>query len=422
MGNLTGTLGFEQAMVMRIGLALALGLFIGIERERSGKHLGVRTFAFVAIAGALSWQVSVEATMLFLIFTGILAVLINIQHIFKGEALEPTTAVVLMLTGVLGVLVGQGQTIVPVAVGVLTVALLTWKAALVAFSLGVTQTEVRAAVTLALFTFVIFPLLPEGYVDRWNILDLRAAWLTVVLIAAMGFANYVLLRQYGSRGVLYTGVLGGLINSTVTVAELARRTRGDNGLCPRMAFWAILFANSAMLLRNGVLLAIIAPQTLPYVVVPLGAMMAATLAGIILSPVATKSEQAPQLQLSSPFTLKSVLKYALILISMTLLADLARRAAGDSGFYVVSLLGGAVSSASTSASAATLTAAEKLLPHTAAIGTLLASMTSSFIHVPVIWRSGERSGPWQRVAVTTVMVLIAGAAGILVNMMWFQLM
>lgn len=415
-----GSFELEQSMVMRLGLSLALGLFIGLERERAGKHLGVRTFAFVAVAATLSMLVSPEAMLLFIGFVALLALLLNIQHLLRKESLELTTAVVLLLTALLGVMIGQGQTLVPVAVGVITVALLTWKPELVAFSLGLPQTEVRAAVMLALFTFVIYPVLPVGYVDPWRLLDLRAAWMTVILIAAIGFANYVLLRRYGSRGVLYTGILGGLVNSTVTVAELARRTRVGAGLSPRMAFWAMLLANAAMLIRNGLLLAIIAPLTLPYVIVPLGAMLLATLLGLVIAPRNQSMEQATQIELSSPFTIMSVLKYGLVLVTISLLGDLARRAVGDNGFYLVSLFGGAVSSASTSASAATLTAAGKLLPATAAAGALLASMTSSLIHVPVIWRSGQHTAPYRRVAATTAFVLLAGAGGIFVNTLhWF---
>jgi len=414
-----GIFGEEQTAVIHLGLALALGLFIGLERERAGKHFGVRSFASVAVAGALAAQVSALVTALLLAFVAGLALLVNLQRLLREQELEPTTAVVLVLTALLGVLVGQGQTLVPVSIGVVTVALLTWKPELVAFSLGLPRAEVRAAVMLALFTFVVYPILPVGYVDPWHLLDLRAAWLIVILIAAIGFANYVLLRRYGSRGILYTGILGGLVNSTVTVAELARRVQGGKGLDPRIAFWGILLANGAMLLRNSLLLAIIAPATLPLVAVPLGAMLLATLAALVLAPRGERKEDTAEVRLTSPFTLRSVLRYGLVLITITLLADLAQRAIGDSGFYAVSLLGGVVSSASASASAATLAAAGKLQPATAAVGALLASMASTLTHVPIVWRSGQ-PGP-RRVAAAHAAVVLAGLVGILLNLSWFGL-
>jgi uncharacterized membrane protein (DUF4010 family) len=47
----------------------------------------------------------------------------------------------------------------------------------------------------------------------------RESWVTVVAIAAIGFVNYVLLCLYSSRGLIYTAVLGGLVNSTATIAD-----------------------------------------------------------------------------------------------------------------------------------------------------------------------------------------------------------
>jgi uncharacterized membrane protein YhiD involved in acid resistance len=37
----------------RVALALVIGLFVGIERERSGKEAGLRTFTFAALLGCV---------------------------------------------------------------------------------------------------------------------------------------------------------------------------------------------------------------------------------------------------------------------------------------------------------------------------------------------------------------------------------
>ncbi|HZR45737.1 MAG TPA: MgtC/SapB family protein, partial [Candidatus Manganitrophaceae bacterium] len=37
----------------RLALALAVGLFVGLERERRGKEAGLRTFGFAALMGGL---------------------------------------------------------------------------------------------------------------------------------------------------------------------------------------------------------------------------------------------------------------------------------------------------------------------------------------------------------------------------------
>jgi len=66
-----------------------------------------------------------------------------------------------------------------------------------------------SAILLGLFGFVIWPLLPNRYVDPWKLLQPREAWVTVVVVACIGFINYVLLRVYGQRGITLTAILGG---------------------------------------------------------------------------------------------------------------------------------------------------------------------------------------------------------------------
>ncbi len=43
----------------------------------------------------------------------------------------------------------------------------------------------------------------------------------MILISTIGFVNYVLLRVFSGRGLYYTAIFGGLVNSTAAVAEIA---------------------------------------------------------------------------------------------------------------------------------------------------------------------------------------------------------
>lgn len=81
--------------------------------------------------------------------------------------------------------------------------------------------EVRSAVLLGLLGFIIYPALPKQPIDQWRLINPSEAWLTVIVIATLGFVNYVFLKIYRSRGLYCTAMLGGMVNSTATVAELA---------------------------------------------------------------------------------------------------------------------------------------------------------------------------------------------------------
>src|SRR5438270_382650 len=166
----------------RLALALALGLFVGLERERRGKEAGLRTFGFAALLGGLGGLLGDAYSLLGLGLLGILVVFLNWATLREGQGLELTTSAALLVTGFVGVLAGQGHTFTPVTAGVATAALLAWKERLAGFSLGLTETEIRSAILLAILAFIVYPVLPQAPLDPWGLVEPRTAWLTVILI------------------------------------------------------------------------------------------------------------------------------------------------------------------------------------------------------------------------------------------------
>ena len=66
---------------------------------------------------------------------------LNWQRIRTNETAELTTSIALLLDGFTGVLCGLGHTFTPVAVAIVTAALLAWKEPLKGFSLGLKEEE-----------------------------------------------------------------------------------------------------------------------------------------------------------------------------------------------------------------------------------------------------------------------------------------
>ncbi len=125
---------------------------------------------------------------------------------------------------------GEGHVFTPAAAVILMALMLSLKPQLSRFAVGLNAEEVRGAVLLALIAFVIYPVLPNRFVDPWGLFNPREDWLIIVLISAIGFVNYLLLRLFSERGIYYTAVFGGLINSTAAIAELSTllRNAGEN--------------------------------------------------------------------------------------------------------------------------------------------------------------------------------------------------
>ena len=425
----------------RLALALALGLFVGLERERRGKEAGLRTFAFVAVLGAVGGLLGERFALLALALLGVLVVLLNLETIRTGEGAEITTSAALLVTGFIGVLAGMGHAFTPTALGVATAALLAWKEPLAGFSRALTAGELRSAILLAILAFVVYPVLPTGSVDPWALVEPRAAWVTVILIAALGFTNYVLLKLYGTRGIALAGFLGGLVNSTVTVTELAGRVRESNGQHQSVAYRGVMLATAAMLVRNATLLALLAPSALLAASVSHALMLgvacflawkapfedrrdgsdASSLGGTAElpgGPTGEGSDVKRTVGLASPFSLSMALKYGVIFLLLQVAGTLAQRAVGQFGFYAVSALGGLVSSASAVAAAANLARAGTTSAGVAASGAVIAAMASVLVNWPLAWRVSESRWLSHRVLRGLGLVALAGLVGELARFGW----
>ena len=194
---------------------------------------------------------------------------------------------------------------------------------------------------------------PNRFVDPWHLIEPRGAWVIVVVIACLGFLNYVLLRIYGSRGLYLTAILGGLVNSTASVAELSSTLA--SGDLVSLTVPVVLLTSVAMFLRNALILAIFAHQAIRTAALPLVAMSA--VAGYWIYRDRTRAAQLRQrvsLALASPVSLKRVLRFALLFLVVQIVADLADRLLGGAGFQTVTVLGDLVSSASTTAASANM--------------------------------------------------------------------
>jgi uncharacterized membrane protein (DUF4010 family) len=114
---------------MKLARALAVGLLIGLEREWSQKDAGVRTFAIAAPLGALTALSSMwgQSSLPFA-SVALLVVLMNAQRIYKVNSLEIATAVTLIATPMLGVLIGLGHYFTATSASILMTLLLSFEA------------------------------------------------------------------------------------------------------------------------------------------------------------------------------------------------------------------------------------------------------------------------------------------------------
>jgi len=406
-------------VAVKAAIALSTGLLVGFEREWANKDIGVRTFALTSLLGLLASFTGLPFNILAGAAVLILIVFLNWHSVQVSRKLEATTSVALIIVFLLGVLVGDGHLFTTVACAIVVTMLLSLKPQFHAFAGGLRQEEVRSAILLGLLGFVIWPLLPNRFIDRWGLVDPREAWVIVIVVASLGFINYVLLRLYGSKGIYPTAILGGLVNSTATVAEMVT-TLPSTGLI-KATVPVVLLISVAMFSRNLIILAIFSPHSVRSAILPLLAMSLIAVGWAYRERKKSKDVQTDgKLTLTSPISLKKVLTFAGLFIGIQILGTVAQRMFGSSGLQVISVLGGLVSSAGTTAAAADLVMHGKILAGEAGTATVLTSIASLLVDLAIVSKQIRDKSVVRDLSIASLLQAAAGIAVLVVQLKVFH--
>lgn len=407
-------------VLTRLGMAVAMGIFIGLEREHSQKT-GVRTFSLAALVCCMGGLMGTMYSAFALAFVGVGIVGMNYREMAKTRKLALTTSSALGVVAFAGILYGQGHMFTPTVAGVLTAALLAWKQPISRFADVVSDRELRSAILLAILTFIVFPILPVQPVDPWGLVEPRSNWASVVIIAGIGFVNYILMRLLGARGLELTAFFGGLVNSRKVIVELGTRLQelGPTLLGPVQR--GIMLATGAMLIRNGLIVAVLASRAAVQCVIPLLLML--LVSAVLWQRMRRDSgTTAPQeaLHVESPFKLSAALKFGLVFLVLNVTGALAQRHFGTASFYFVSVAGGLLSSASSIAAAATLMARNEITVAVGVNGIVLSTLTSVLANIPLIQSLMPEKALKRRVNIALVEIAAVGLIGVGLNEFLFR--
>lgn len=401
-------------VALKMAVSLGIGMLIGLERKWSHKEMGMRTFAIVSLIGMLSSLISPDFIAISLIGVFLLVLLTNGRSILVNRTLEITTSVAMIVNFILGVLVGLGHIFTPVAGAIAIMMLLAWKEELNRFVGGLTPAEIRSAVLLGLIGFVIYPILPNRYIDPWELLNPSDAWISIIAISGIGFFNYVMLRLFSTNGLYLASIFGGLVNSTATVAETSSRVQSA-GLTSKLTTLCLL-TTVAMFIRNLILIIIFSPASFASAFLPILAMCA--VAGLWIWRDHYKEnghKNAPKLKLESPISVRNVFTFGALFLLIAIGGTLLTKVFGNMGIYATGFFGGFVSSASTTAAAATMASHGKISAALAGSVTILTSLTSAIVSLPIVWKTIHDKAVVRRLTLELISVLFVGIVAVILD-------
>lgn len=339
--------GVDLETFKSLAAALGLGLFVGLQRERSKSEIaGFRTFALITTFGAVCGLLTVQLGS-WPIVAGFLAVTATTimgnelaARRLPGRSSGITTEIAALLMFGVGALCVLGPLAVAVAVGVLVAILLEFRTPMHGLAAKVGERDMRAIMMFAAITFIVLPVLPDRTYGPLHVLNPRNIWLMVVLVAGISLGGYIAYKMFGGRtGTVLAGILGGAISSTATTVTYSRRASSD-ARQERAAALVILLASAVVYVRLLIEIGVVAPRFLPRAAVPLGIMLGAALAMALILWFRSARDIEGLPPQGNPTQIKSALVFAGLYALVLLGVAAAKKYFGQSGIYAVAAISG----------------------------------------------------------------------------------
>ena len=379
--------------LLNLGLALALGLLVGVERgwqEREaaeGSRLaGIRTFGLISLLGGV-WELLGRGSGEIVLGIAFLAfvVLMSAAHVAEARASHDygvTTLIATLITFALGALSVRGEHAVAATAAVLTTIILSLKPILHRWLRRIEQQELTAALKLLLISVVILPILPDRGYGPWQALNPHELWWLVILIAVISFAAYCAVKIAGpERGILLAGFLGGLVSSTGVSLHLARLAA--QGIQRNIIAAGVLVASATMFVRVLVLTAVLNPGLAKSLSLPTLAMAVWLFAAAALDTRKSEHASLDSFKLRNPVELGQALQFGLLLALILLATHAARAWLGEAGIYLLALVSGIADVDAITISMSRLGLAEVSI-RSAAIAVLAATMGNTLTKAALV--------------------------------------
>jgi uncharacterized membrane protein (DUF4010 family) len=388
----------------RFGVALAIGFLVGLQREYAyggpGKEIfaGERTLALMGLVGCTAAMAAdvLASPWPFVVILTLMGVLVAIAYFVSAwrGSVGLTTEVAAVLTIIAGALCYWNYLGLAVALTVVTTVLLSIKMEMDTFVRRITREDVYATLKFAVITAIVLPVLPNQSFGPppWDVLNPYKIWLMVVLISAISFLGYVLVKVVGSKqGIGLTGLLGGMVSSTAVTLSFSERSQKDTELAKPFAL-AITVAWTVMFSRVVIVVALLNTDLLKAFWMPMAASAAVGLVYCVYLYISQHGDdEEGGVDFSNPFELGPAIKFGLIYGVILLISKAAQMYLPAAGIYLASIVAGLTDVDAITLSMAELSRTGGMELPTAARAVVLAAMSNTVVKGGIVLSSGSPS-------------------------------
>lgn len=401
-------------LILRFGLAIALGALIGLERQighgEEDDLAGLRTFALYSLWGATAgWLGEEYGAAGFAVPAGAFGALLVTEYWLQGRKGDTgtTTEAAAFAAFVVGVLSWQGEEVTALALAVGVAALLQSKAWLRGVVSRFSEEDLRAVLRFGVLTAVILPLVPNEQMGPFSAINPFQIWLMVVFVAGIGLAGYIALRALGPKGLAPTGLLGGIVSSTAVTLGFSRMSRRSPEVTDALVA-GVLAACGLMYVRVLIETAVVDRTVAAELVVPLMALF------VLVEGVAgfwwwhsTKRQGDSGLQVRNPVTIFGALQFGLIYGVVAFAATVLVDRVSEASLSIVAAVSGVNDVDAITLAAANLVSDGRVSAQAGAKAVLAAVAVNTLVKAGLAIAVGSR-----RLGLRVAAVLVPAATGV----------
>ncbi len=393
----------------RFGVALVLGALVGLEREhhQESSHpseeafAGLRTFVFISLlGGGTAFVAGLGLNWFFPVAFVAMAALVCVAYVIGASAgaTGMTTEVTALLVFIVGGMAIWGQLELAAALAVVVTLFLSLKSPLQRWVARIEPEDIYATLKFAIITVIVLPLLPDRGYGPYEVLNPRDIWLMVIFISAINFSGYLLSKVLEARrGILLTGLVGGLASSTAVTLGFSQRSREEPSLSRAFAL-GIVAASVLMFGRVWVEAVAINPDLAEELLLPLGLPLCIGVAWCLYLFFSERPTEPGQVSFTNPFQLEPAIRFGLFFAGVLLLAEWTQDTLGSSGVYLSSLASGLSDVDAITLSMARLSGAGDIATDVATRAVVLAAVSNTVVKGGMVVALGaavmRRSALW----------------------------
>lgn len=390
----------QKDFFIRLLVATGIGFLLGLEREHSALRqkqeafAGMRTFVLVVLLGFVGAMMHyLFSPWSFLAVFMAVAIFIATSYWITSSRgdIGGTTEFSALLAFLLGALTFLGYIEMSLMITVIIMVLLSSKVKLQTIIGEITGEEMYALIRFVVLALLILPFLPDQEMGPFGVLNPREIGWIVVLTSGLGFLGYLSVKFLGAdRGILLTGIVGGLVSSTMVTWIFAKKSKKVPSLSADCAT-AILAASSIMIIRVLVWVFLFNQDLTPSLYIPMGIIflsgMGPTLFFHFKQPY--KGDVGESIPTGKPLNMQSAIVFGAIYTLIILMVSYTNEYFGQKGIYITSAIAGLTDINAITISVSKL-AGNTLSLLTAQNAIVLATISNTIIKIGISLWAGSR--------------------------------